>query len=99
MGRNLQAEPFKYQAFEMSSKVDFTDDMRKLIYDEKAFPNDIKLFNSSDWQLAPVTETHLNPPDNIPSLGYIRAKKVNPNTLDNYFGEIEHEGRLKGKAN
>lgn len=75
-------QPFKYQTVDMSNKVEFTDDMRKLIYDEKAFPEDLKVFNASDWQLAPVTESPLKPPDNIPSIAYIRSKKMNPATLD-----------------
>ena len=39
----------------MSKKVQFRDDIRKLIYDEQAFPDDKKIFNFNDWQLAPVT--------------------------------------------
>jgi hypothetical protein len=40
---------------EQATNVDFTDDIRKLIYNEKVFPDDNRVFTASDWQLAPVT--------------------------------------------
>ncbi len=35
VGKNLQIQPFKYQKVELASSVEFTDDIRKLIYNEK----------------------------------------------------------------
>ena len=41
-----------------------------MIYDEKAFPEDLKIFNSTDWQLAPLTEKVIVPPKDIPSRAF-----------------------------
>lgn len=55
LSKTLQAQPFKYQNVEMSAKVQFTDDIRKLIYNEKSFPEDARVFTATDWHLAPIT--------------------------------------------
>lgn len=34
----MQQQPFKYHKVDMSTNVEFTDDIRKLIYNEKEFP-------------------------------------------------------------
>lgn len=75
VGKNLQLQPYKYQKVEMSAKVEFTDDIRKIIYNEKEFPDDGRIFMSSDWHLAPVTESMISPPSEIPSAIYLRNKK------------------------
>ena len=56
VGKGLMQAPFKYQQVEMSTHIDLTEDIKQMIYDEKAYPEDLKIFNSTDWQLAPVTE-------------------------------------------
>lgn len=35
VGKNLQLQPFKYQKVDMATNVEFTDDIRRLIYNEK----------------------------------------------------------------
>ena len=92
-------QPHKYQHFEISTHIDLTEDIKQMIYDEKSYPDDLKLFNSSDWNLAPVTEKIITPPLFVPSRAYIQSKKIDPSEVDLFYGKVEMEGHLKGKSN
>lgn len=57
----MMAPRFKYQNVEMSHHVEFIDDVRSIIYDERTNPDDANLLKK--WDLAPFQETVLKLPE------------------------------------
>ena len=59
----------------MSHRVDFIDDVRSIIYDEKTNPEDSMLLKK--WELAPFEEKPLKMPAAVPPQMRLIKKGIN----------------------
>lgn len=66
---------FKYQNVDMSHKVEFIDDVRNIIYDERTNPEDASLLKK--WDLAPFQEFPLKLPKDVPPQIRITRRGIN----------------------